>query len=86
MLYSTTRLVGDNTYLIRNDMGIFNWIASSYSQIITIDAMGTECIIYDVNSMQLANMIVTTGIVCVFVFVAMAVIVWQFIKLRRKAR
>lgn len=86
LLYSTTRLVGDNTYLIRNDMGIFNWIASSYSQIITIDAMGTECIIYDVNSMQLANMIVTTGIVCVFVFVAMAVIVWQFIKLRRKAR
>ncbi len=86
LLYSTTRLVGDNTYLIRNDMGIFNWIASSYSQIITIDAMGTECIIYDVNSMQLANMIVTTGIVCVFVFVAMAVIVWQFIKLWRKAR
>lgn len=85
LLYSTTRLVGDNTYLIRNDMGIFNWIASSYSQIITIDAMGTECIIYDVNSMQLANMIVTTGIVCVFVFVAMAVIVWQFIKLWRKA-
>ncbi len=83
LLYSTNRTVGDTTYLIRNDMGMFNWLASSYSQIITIDAMGTECIIYDVNSMQLANMIVTISIVCVFVFVAIAVIAWQFIKLRR---
>ncbi len=83
LLHSTKRIVGDTTYLIRNDMGIFNWIASSYSQIITVDAMGTECIIYDVNSMQLTNMIVIIGIVCVFVFIAIAVIAWRFIKLRR---
>ena len=83
LLYSTTRTVGDTTYLIRNDMGIFNWIATSYSQIITIDATGTESIIYDVNSMQLTKTIVTISLICVFVFVAVAVVIWQFIKLRR---
>lgn len=86
MLYSTNRIVGDTEYLIRNDMGIFNWMAASYSQIITIDAMGTERIIYDVNSMQLANMIVTVSIVCVVVLAAIAVITWQFIKLRRSGK
>lgn len=83
LLYSTTRTVGNTTYLIRNDMGILNWIASSFSQIVTIDATGTESIIYDVNSMQLTKMIVTISLICVFVFVAIAVVFWQFIKLRR---
>ena len=80
LLYSTTRTVGNTTYLIRNDMGIFNWLASSFSQIVTIDATGTESIIYDVNTMQLTKMIVTVSLICVFVLVAIAVIVWQFIK------
>lgn len=83
LLYSTNRTVGSTTYLIRNDMGIFNWIASTFSQIVTIDATGTESIIYDVNSMQLTKMIVTISLICVFVLVAIAVVVWQFIKLRR---
>lgn len=83
LLYSTTRTVGNTTYLIRNDMGIFNWIATSYSQIVTIDATGSESIIYDVNSMQLTKTIVTISLICVFVFVAVAVVIWQFIKLRR---
>lgn len=83
LLYSTNRTVGNTTYLIRNDMGIFNWFALSFSQIVTIDATGTESIIYDVNSIQLTKMIETISLICVFVFVAIAVVVWQFIKLRR---
>lgn len=83
LLFSTTRTVGNTTYLIRNDMGIFNWIAPSFSQIVTIDATGTESIIYDVNSMQFTKMIITTSFIFVFVLVAIAVIIWQFIKLRR---
>lgn len=83
LLYSTTRTVGNTTYLIRNDMGIFNWTASSFSQIVTIDATGTESIIYDVNSMQYTKTIVTISLICVFVLVAIAVVFWQFIKLRR---
>ena len=83
LLFSTTRTVGNTTYLIRNDMGIFNWIAPSFSQIVTIDETGTESIIYDVNSMQFTKMIITTSFIFVFVLVAIAVIIWQFIKLRR---
>ena len=83
LLYSTSRSSGDTTYIIKNDMGFFNWFASSYSQIITIDATGTECIIYDINPVQLTNVIVTIGIVCVLVLIAIVVVVWQFVKLRR---
>lgn len=83
LLYSTKRTVGNTTYLIRNDMGILNWIAFSFSQIVAVDAAGTESVIYDVNSVQLAKMIVAVCFICVFVFVAVAVIVRQFIKLRR---
>ena len=64
-------------------MRLFNWIALSFSQIVAIDATGTESIIYDVNSMQLTKMIVTISLICVLVFVAVAVVIWQFIKLRR---
>ncbi len=82
LLYSTTRTVGNTTYLIRNDMGIFNWIALSFSQIVTIDATGTESVIYDVNSIQFAKMIVIISLICVFVLVAIVAVVRQFVKLR----
>ena len=82
LLYSTTRTVGDTTYLIRNDMGILNWIAISFSQIVIVDATGAETVIYDVNSMQLTKMIVAISLICVLVFFAVAVIIRQFIKLR----
>lgn len=83
LLYSTERKVGNTTYLIRNDMGIFSWIASSYSQIVIIDATGTESIIYDVSSLQLIKMIVAISFVCIIVSVVIAVIVREFLKLRR---
>lgn len=83
LLYSTKRTVGNTTYLIRNDMGILNWIAFSFSQIVAVDAAGTEFVIYDANSVQLAKMIVAVCFICAFAFVAVAVIVRSFIKLRR---
>lgn len=83
LLYSTTRTVGNTTYLIRNDIGIFNLFATSYSQIVTIDDTGAESIIYDVNSMQLTKVIATISLVCVLVFGAVVVVIWQFIKLKR---
>lgn len=82
LLYSTTRSVGDTTYLIRNDMGIFNWIAFSYSQIIAIDATGTEYIIYDVNSTQSFKTVVFFVVILMCVSVAVAIIIRRFIKLK----
>ena len=82
MLYSTSRTVGDTTYQIRNDMGIFNWFASSYSQIITIDDTGVERIIYDVSSTQFSNTVALFVIIFMFISATVAIVLWQFVKLK----
>ena len=64
-------------------MGLLNFFATSYSQIIVKDSTGFENVIYDVGSMYLTKMIVTISLICVFVLVAIAVVFWKFIKLRR---
>ncbi len=80
LLYSTTLTVGNTTYLIRNDMGILNWIATSYSQIVVKDVAGAENVIYDVNSMQLLNTIISSIFVLVFVIVTITIIFRPVIK------
>lgn len=83
LMDSRTRTVGNTTYIIRNDMGVLNWIALSYSQIVTIDSTGTESIIYDVNSMQLKKTIASIILIYLFVCFVVGGIILQFIKLRR---
>lgn len=82
-IHATKRTIGNAEYYIRNNMGVLNLFASSYSQISVKDITGSERIIYDVGSMQFFNMIVVIAIVCVFISVVIAVIAYQFIKLRR---
>lgn len=82
LLYSTHRKIGDNEYFVKNDMGIFNWIATSYSQLVIKDVNGKESIIYDVTSAQFAKMMSVFGLVLIFLIVAIIVLVRQFIKLR----
>ena len=83
LLYSTTRTVGDTTFLIRNDMGILNCIATSYSQIVIKDVSGTENVIYDVNSTQLLKTLLITIFVFVFVIVAIIIVFRPVIKSMR---
>ena len=82
-VHATKREIDNYKYYIRNNMGLLNLFASSYSQIIVKDSTDTESIIYDIGSMQLTKTIVTISLICVFVFVSVAVVIWQFIKLRR---
>lgn len=86
LLYSTERVVGDVTYIIRNDMGPLNWVAPSYSQILKVGADGTESIIYDVNSKQLLDLTVTLGVICIIIVVAIVCITRESIRLKRKKR
>lgn len=81
---STSRIIGNTKYLIKNDMGIFNWIAISYSQIVTIDASGNEKVIYDVNSTQFIKMIIIIIAVFLLVLFAVVAIVRQFINAKRQ--
>ena len=80
--FSTKREIGDTEYFLKNDMGIFNLFASSYSQLIIIDKNGEESIIYDVNSAQISNMAVATGAI-VLICLAGAVAIRHFIKQKR---
>ena len=82
LLYTTRQVVGGNTYLIKNDMGILNVIATSYSQVVRIHSNGTTKIIYDINSTQLANTWTVLIVVFIFACSAIAIIAWRFIKPR----
>ncbi len=81
-VHATKRIMGNDEFFIRSNMGLLNIFASSYSQIVVKDITGAESIIYDVSSMQLTKTIVTISLSCAFVFVAVAAIIWQFIKLQ----
>lgn len=80
LLHSTTRTVGNTTYLVRNDMGILNWVAMSFSQVVTIDATGTETIVYDVNSTQLLKMIAAVVGVIIFVSIVVTTLIRTYTK------
>lgn len=79
-IHGTKRTMGNEEYSIRNDMGLMNLFAPSYSQIVVKDSTGFENIIYDVGAMQLTKMIAIISLVCIFVFVAVAVIFRNVIK------
>lgn len=83
LLYSTSRIVGDDEYCVGNNMGILNLFATSYSQVIVKGVDDTESIIYDVGTTQLNTMISTIVIIAAFVAVVIIGVVFEFIKLRR---
>lgn len=82
-VFLTRRKIGGTEYTLKNDMGVFNLFASSYSQLITTNANGEESIIYDVSSTQCSNMIAVFIGVLLFICLVVAVVIWQFIKLKR---
>ena len=82
-LLSSTRIVGDTTYLIRNDMGLFNWIAVSYSQIVVIGADDVEHIIYDMNNIQLVKTVTIFVAACVILVAAVIFIAREPRKLKQ---
>ena len=81
---TSTRTVGSTTYLVRNKMGILNWICPNYSQIVTIDAEGKESIIYDVNAIYLAKMILILSMILALFSTAVIVLTRQHIKWRQE--
>ncbi len=75
--------VDDASYCLRNQMGIFNYMASTYSQLVCTDSDGNEAVLFDVNEAQLAkNIVVTIGL---FLFIAIVIteIFRQFSKTKK---
>ncbi len=83
-VFSTIRKVGDVEYRLKNDMGILNILASSYSQLIVVNSAGEGTILYDVNSSQLAKIATVCVLVVGAFLIAVLAITWQFIKLKRR--
>ena len=83
-VFSTQRTVGDYKYIIKNDMGLFNIFASSYSQLITVDDQGNKTILYNVNNAQMTKAIIIFIAVIMFVAIVVSVIIFRFLKLRKK--
>ena len=75
LLYSTEKSVGDHEYIMRNDMGILNLFAVSYSQLVVEDIDGTEHVIYNVNAAQLSKTITILVIALLVITFAVVAIV-----------
>lgn len=74
------RIVADKEYKIKNNLGIFNIFASSYSQLVVTDQTGAEKIIYDVSAFQLRQVIGNISIFVVFFCFVLCRVLWYFKK------
>ncbi len=76
-VFSTKRSVGGTEYRIRNDMGILNLFASSYSRLIAVNPDGEETILYDVNTTQFIKMLVLfVGVIVWITLIILSLIKW----------
>ena len=74
-VYLTKRKVGNTTYTIRNDIGILGMFATSYSQLTVTNPSGETHVVYDVNSTQMINMIISVIVIALlFILILVAII------------
>ena len=56
---ATRKNEGDYQYVLKNDIGLLGILTPTYSQLHVIDNTGNEVIVYDVNSAQYLNVLLT---------------------------
>lgn len=83
-VFSKKRQVGDDQYIIKNDMGIFSYFGSSYSQLIKIDENGEEIILYDVSDAKIVRTIIAFLAVIILLVIAILTIIKTARKLTRE--
>ena len=57
-VFKTQKEIDNTKYILKNDMGILNFLSHSYSQLVVREADGNEIIIYDINTTQLIKRVV----------------------------
>ncbi len=50
VIYSEKRMIGNNEYVLENDLGVFNAFASTYSTIVMKETLGNKKVLYDATS------------------------------------
>ena len=76
-IYSTQRTHGETTYSIKNDLGLFNLLMSSYSELTAANTDGEEAVLYSVNSAQVTKIIIICSLTA-------AALVLAIVKMKRK--
>ena len=82
-VFAKTRALNNHTYTVRNDLGLFNLFASSYSQLVKTDSTGDATVLYDVTSSQLTKVLAISIAVGLFVGLVVVVVVRQLAGVRR---
>lgn len=80
LIYPGIREARDKKYIPKKDMGIFNYIGVTYSQLVVIDSMGNEKIIYDVNSKMFTRTLVTFITILIALTIVIVALSKLFIK------
>jgi len=83
-LYPTVIELNGNVYQLKNDMGIFNCIATNYSQLIKKDQVGNITIIYNANESQLFKIVTESAMTLVFLTLVICVVIREVKKYREK--
>ena len=82
-VFSKERLVGDIKYTLKNNMGILNFFASAYSQVVVEKSSGERAVIYDAGIYHLVSMLVVVVIVLLMICIAIICLTREVIKQRR---
>lgn len=85
-VYLKSRKSGNNEYTLKNDMGVFNIIASSYSKLIVTNAEGEEKILYDAVSVSFFRRLVIFIVAIIFIAITILKIRKDIIKYNRAIR
>jgi len=79
-----SKKLGNAEYVLRNDMGLLNVFAASYSQLVVTNEKGETRIIYDVNSEALIKMLIRIIAIMGFVCFVVVRFIWEFKKQKRE--
>ncbi len=85
-VFSEEKIHDEDKYIMKNNMGLFNIVATTYSQLIVTDSDGNETIVYDVSKIQFFKTVVIFIVVFVFVAIAVYLIILEFLKLKKIKR
>lgn len=84
-VFSKEKTIDGNKYILKNNMGVLNIFASSYSQLLRTDSNGNETVLYDVSTAQMTKTVCIFIAVLIFVALVTAVIICPFFIAKRKS-
>lgn len=83
-VFAKKRNVGEQQYVMKNDMGILNVLATSYSQVVIIDSKGETKMVYDVNDDKFIYTVAVLIAVFFIIIIITVVLIQTFQKTQKE--